>query len=159
MARIERGDRNSLVFVIQVILEGWGITHYKRMLDGSTCSRFQDVLQAILNDEARHHGSGIVLCRTRKMSTKSRKYTTDSMKGFLDMVRLGPQTVLGKLDQILGLTRQQKIKVYHELNGHDDTHNKLKILKDLMGQDGYEEIQSDLEEKGYYCPYAPEDIL
>ncbi|MEE2961858.1 MAG: hypothetical protein VYA34_14070 [Myxococcota bacterium] len=35
-----------------------------------------------------------------------------------------------------GIDRNQKIKTYHDLNGHDEPPNKLNILKDLMGLAG-----------------------
>ena len=44
---IEEGDRESLVFIIQVILEGWGLTHYRSLAQGCQSEDFTEVLKAL----------------------------------------------------------------------------------------------------------------
>ena len=53
---LETDDRSALIFVIQVVLEGWGLSHY-RMLS-KTCQNLElkALFRSFLQAEAKHHG-------------------------------------------------------------------------------------------------------
>ena len=106
---IRDGQRESLVFIIQVILEGWGLAHYRSLLKACKHDGFREVLERILRDEARHHGSGVVLCRERGLPERARGEVLETMRSFLEMVRYGPQAVLAAIEEELGgFNREQK---------------------------------------------------
>lgn len=157
---IEEGDRHSLVFIIQVVLEGWGLTHYRTLAQGVQSEDFAAVLKGIVRDEARHHGSGVVLCRERPLPEASRKYIESVLSTFLSMVQNGPQAVISAVDKHTGgLNRAEKIQLFKELDGQAKSQQRLNILKSLMGEDGFGAIVEHLESKGLYRALRPEDCL
>lgn len=157
---IEEGDRESLVFIIQVVLEGWGLTHYRSLAHGCQSEEFTEVLKGILRDEARHHGSGVILCRDRGLPDSSRDYVNQILSTFLYMVQLGPQSVLSAVERSTGgLTRRQKIELFGELDGMGQSQERLNLLKGLMQEDGFSHIADYLESKGSFQAMRAEDCL
>lgn len=157
---IEEGDRESLVFIIQVILEGWGLTHYRSLASGCQSEAFSEILKGIVRDEARHHGSGVILCRDRGLPEKSRDYVNDILSQFFYMVQLGPQSVMASVEQATGgLTRAQKIELFNELGGQEQSQERLDLLKGLMQEDGFIEVSDYLESKGHFQALKAEDCL
>ena len=143
---IEEGDRESLVFSIQVVLEGWGLTHYRSLADGCLSPAFQEVLHSILRDEARHHGSGIILCKRRGLPPQSREFVFEILSNFLGMVQMGPQAIVQALEEVSGnFTRVQRIKAFEELDTLNHSQQRLTLLKSLMEQDGFHDIVAKLD--------------
>jgi hypothetical protein len=157
---IQEGDRESLVFVIQVVLEGWGLTHYRSLAQGCQSEEFTEVLKSILRDEARHHGSGVILCRDRGLPDASRDYVNQILTTFLYMVQLGPQSVLSAVEQATGgLTRSQKLELFNELDGTAQSQERLNLLKGLMQEDGFTEVTDYLESKGSFKAMRAEECI
>ena len=151
---------NSLVFVIQVILEGWGITHYKSLAKDCLNPKLEAVLEGILRDEARHHGSGVVLCRQRKISPETHQYTFEVLVRFLEMVQMGPQGLLAAMDEVgEGLTREQKLQFMLEIGAVNATAKRLEVLRWLMEEDGFSSVVEQLQKFGCFRPYTPEECL
>jgi len=157
---IECGDRDSLVFVIQVILEGWGITHYKSLAKDCQNADLQMVLEGILRDEARHHGSGVVLCRQRKISPETHQYTFEILVRLLEMVQKGPQGLLAAMDEVgEGLTREQKLQFLVEIGAVNQTAKRLEVLRLLMEEDGFSSVVEQLQQFGCFRPSTPEECI
>ncbi len=64
---IEGADRSTLQLIVQVVLEGWGLSHYRALRDGCTHAPLREVLASILADEAAHHASGVILLDGRAL--------------------------------------------------------------------------------------------
>ena len=159
-ALIEEGDRDSLVFIIQVILEGWGLTHYRSLAQGCQSEAFSEVLKGIVRDEARHHGSGVILCRDRGLPEKSHDYVNDILSTFFYMVQLGPQSVIESVEKSMGgLTRQQKIELFNQLGGQEQSQERLDLLKGLMQEDGFMKVSDYLDSKGHFKALRAEDCV
>lgn len=153
---IEEGDRETLVFTIQVVLEGWGLTHYRQLADGCLDPKFEASLRAIIKDEARHHGSGVILARKRGLPKKSRTFVIEILNEFLTMVQLGPQTVVTALEANTGsLTRDQKIRTFKELDTVGHSQQRLNLLRNLMEQDGFQDIVDTLDTYGLFKAKSP----
>lgn len=60
---IKDGSKTSLVFVIQVLLEGFGMSHYHGLRETCLHAPLKETYDQILKDEARHHGTGIILAK------------------------------------------------------------------------------------------------
>lgn len=153
---IEEGDRDSLVFMIQVVLEGWGLTHYRSM--ASTCIDvgLSEAFGRILKDEARHHGSGMLMFDAAALSGTSRAYIVEALIRFLGMVQAGPQGVVAAVELAKGgLTRRQRVELFTELEAEDHSASRLRVLKNLMIRAGAIEIVDDLVEAGAFRPLAP----
>ncbi|PCJ46861.1 MAG: hypothetical protein COA99_01935 [Moraxellaceae bacterium] len=157
---IENGDRDSLVFIIQVVLEGWGISHYKVLADSCTDPQFCFELREILKDESRHHGVGVIFSKQRGLNELSRDFVVEVMVEFLQMVQLGPQAVVNAVEVVLGqLSREHKIELFQQLDGEKESAASLQTLRSLMLQNGGEAIVQRLDIHHSFTPYSAENCL
>lgn len=155
---IEHGDKPTLTFLIQVVLEGWGLTHYRNLADRCTHPVLAGVLRGILEDEARHHGSGKVLFEERGLPASSTEYVGEVLARFLQMVRMGPQGVLAALDVGCGgLSPAEKRQVLTELDGPGHARERLELLRRLMDAGpAARPILQRLEEQELFVPLPVE---
>ncbi len=58
---IAGGEKSALVFIIQVLLEGFGMSHYSGLMQSCLHPQLREAYARILKDEARHHGAGLLL--------------------------------------------------------------------------------------------------
>jgi hypothetical protein len=58
---IREGSRETLLFIIQVLLEGFGMSHYAGLMEDCLHLPLKKAYARILKDEARHHGAGLIL--------------------------------------------------------------------------------------------------
>lgn len=130
---IVSAGRRPLIFIIQVVLEGWGIDHYATM--SKTCREpgLQKILRDILSDEAAHHGSGLALFKESELSKQEEDYIFDMMAAFLGMVRIGPVGVLGAIEaEFGGWAPGQRESVLTEMNAMADTQRKLGLIEGFL---------------------------
>jgi rubrerythrin len=147
----------TLVFLIQVVLEGWGLQRYSDMMRGCQEPWFRQVLQAILKDEARHHGGGVVLnvqkSLVAKLGRSERQVLIDTLRQFLGMVQVGPQAVLSAIDEAVGgLSRAERVKTLEELDTMAHSASRLNTLRQLMAQEGAHDVIVALEELRAFDP-------
>ncbi|MEH2242854.1 ferritin-like domain-containing protein [Nostoc sp.] len=150
---VESADKTVLLFVLQVVLEGWGLSHYRRL--GKECRYpvLAELFSSFLQSESRHHGTGTILFNQIPVSTFSQTTIIDVLAQFLFMVQVGPQSLLAAVEQVKGhLTRSQKIQVLEELNTETHSGTRLQILRSLMGGKSAQSILQSLEERGAFQP-------
>ena len=130
---LETDNRDVLLFVIQVVLEGWGLSHY-RTLSRSCCDqKLSDLFQSFLQAEAKHHGAGVTLFEMKRLSTVSRKMIVQVLADFLQMVRVGPQRVLSAVGVVMGgLSRAQSIALLADLKTESHSATRLNLLRQIM---------------------------
>ena len=156
---IENGDRDSLVFIIQVVLEGWGLTHYRSIAHSAQNPLLQDALNRVLRDEARHHGSGMLLFDPDALSKKTRAYVVEVLVRFLGMVQAGPMSLVAAVDEVAGMTRTQRRRFLEEIEGEDHSRSRLRILRGLMIRAGALEIIDALDDHRAFRPWTVEECL
>lgn len=156
---IEQGERDTLVFVIQVVLEGWGITHYGDIARACKSDGLRQTLLAIVKDEARHHGSGVQIWGTRTVTPRVHDEIVEILVRFLGMVQVGPVGVLGSIVRVAeGLTRAQQQQVLVELDGEGHATKRLTLLRKLMEKAGAGSIVEALESRGMFRARTAEDV-
>lgn len=157
---IDHGDRAVLVFIIQVVLEGWGLTHYRQLAEACLRPNLRDVLRGILEDEARHHGSGKVLVEAAGIPDAARGPIVEALVKFLSMVQAGPQTVLAAVDiERGGLSRAQKVQLLTDLGGEAQSQTRLALLKKLMTTRDSAPLLDELEGRGLFAPLPVADCV
>ena len=155
---IENGDRDTLVFVIQIVLEGWGITHYRKIADGCDDQDLKTVFEAILRDEARHHGSGLVLFENKQLSVESKNQIVEVMTQFLCMVQMGPQSVVSAVESVLGpLEQSDKVRLFKELNAQGHSEKRLNELRQLMVKAKVAGVLEELDQKNMFVAFTAEE--
>ncbi|MCI0486267.1 MAG: ferritin-like domain-containing protein [Blastocatellia bacterium] len=149
-------DKITLTYVIQVILEGWGISHYRALSKDCNDAGLVEVFDHIIKDEARHHSSGLVLFNERRLSHDQIESLVEVLSRLFLMVRVGPQSIVSKVERVRGhLSRAQKIKIFQEMECEQETAGKLQTLKSLIRSAGYAEpIFDALDRAGAFKPFS-----
>lgn len=157
---IRDGERRPLIFIIQILLEGWGIEHYTNMANECQNEEFRALLQQIICDEAGHHGSGLILFSEKELTKRERNYISDVLQQFFYMIQLGPVATLESVESICdGLTQNQKKELFKQLDAQNTTAYKIETLKKLMHKSSCHELMSSLENKGYMRAFCAEEAL
>jgi hypothetical protein len=154
---VEAGERNALVYLMQVVLEGWGLTHYRRLAAACEAPALRARLRRVLRDEAAHHGGGRVLFEPGAVGPAEAAFVRDYLRAFLGMVRAGPQSVVGALERGLGgRTRAERARAFAELDAAGHAAGRLALLRGLMTGHGLDGLVQGLADEGAFTPLAPE---
>jgi rubrerythrin len=157
---LETEDKAILLFIIQVVLEGWGLSHYRSLAKGCCHLELGQLFEQFLQAEARHHGSGLMLFKQIPLSTQSQSAIVEALTLFLRMVQVGPQRVLDAIAQVKGdLSRSQKVQVLQELETEIQSGARLSYLRSLMQKATAHAIVQELEERGSFQPFPAEKCI
>ncbi len=151
-------DRETLIFVLQVVLEGWGLHHYKALAADCLHPELKAAFERILRDEAGHHGGGLVLFNESECSPEKVAKLIGLMRLFLPMVQIGPQAVAGILFTHTGpAALEERVKAFNELECEAKTGRKLGILEDCVRSARHgPEIADILKAEGYFQAFTSE---
>ncbi|MBF2065186.1 MAG: ferritin-like domain-containing protein [Calothrix sp. C42_A2020_038] len=157
----ETSDKAVLIFVLQVILEGWGLTHYRNLAKNCQRAQLKAILQSFLEDESRHHATGVRLCEQMSIENQATQKTIfEILASFLQMVQVGPQGVVAAVEQVKGgLSRQQKITIFQELGAEYHSSSRLNLLRSLMIYPQTRTIVQQLDEQNAFKPFSPEQCV
>jgi hypothetical protein len=153
-------DKNILIAVIQVILEGWGLRHYRKLADFSHHQNATTALRQIIKDEAYHHGAGLILFDAEKQTRQKDQRLTDILKEFFDMIRCGPQRVLASVENEVGrLNQNQRLVFFESLRGYESAQENLTFLKGLLQSTKISKsILSALDETNRFTPFTTREF-
>jgi hypothetical protein len=146
---IERGQKPGLTALIQVVLEGWGLTHYGSLARACRDEGLRRTLRRVLKDEALHHGSGVVLASSEPLSRSERREVEDWLLRLARMVQAGPQAVVGALGL---LSRRERVKAFAELSCEAHSAERLALLRGLIASCGETRAIEMLEGAGALRP-------
>ncbi|AKG24701.1 ferritin-like domain-containing protein [Calothrix sp. 336/3] len=157
---VETEDKSVMLFILQVVLEGWGLSHYRSLAKNCQDGELSQVLQSFLDDESRHHGTGVNLLEQVMVNSVSEKVMIETLALFLQMVQVGPQGVVTAIEQVKGyLSRQDKIRILEELDTENHSGTRLKVLRSLMRHPNTENLVAELEGMGCFQPLAAEKCV
>lgn len=157
---ISTGSRRPLIFIIQVLLEGWGIDHYQGMFNTCHSIALGEVLSKIIKDEAGHHGSGLMLFNENELTKTEFNYITDTLKNFFQMVQVGSVGTLDSIEKAKGhLSKNQKIGLLHQLESKESAQRKLKVLKKLMHKAESNKIIEELEKSNCFQAFDYQTVV
>jgi len=146
-------DKTVLLFVLQVVLEGWGLSHYRRLAKECLHPGLAEVFSSFLDAEARHHATGSLLFEEISIAKSSQTLIIEILANFLMMVQVGPQNVLNAIAQVKGhLSRSQKIQILEELDTETHSGTRLQLLRSLMQGKSADAIVQALDDRGAFVP-------
>src|SRR6266540_1034793 len=99
---LRNGDRTTLRYIVQVILEGWGISHYHALAKSCLDDGLAAVFENVIRDEGRHHAGGLALFNERRHGADSLKRLTHPLAQLLSLAQPGPQTVMSLIKTAAG---------------------------------------------------------
>ena len=150
---IAHADKTLLLFVLQVVLEGWGLTHYQYLSKGCCHSLLAALFHGFLRAEAQNHATGVSLFKQVKLSQATQSELVEVLQTFLQMIRVGPQRIVAAIAQVKGdLSRSQKILILEQLNTEYHSGTRLKLLRSLMHKAGATLIVEQLEQRNLFQP-------
>jgi len=154
---IEQCDLNTLFYLVQTILEGWGVSYYKTL--AATCQRedLKAVLSNIVKDEAIHHQTGLALFSLDNTSPTTQKQLIEGMQTYCEILKVGAQNIVQCVENVVGeLSTGELIKLFRDLQTELSGKFKLGVLKSIMTQPAMLPFIQQLEDKGYFKPYSAE---
>ncbi|HEX4924619.1 MAG TPA: ferritin-like domain-containing protein [Bdellovibrionales bacterium] len=152
---IENEERPVLVLIIQVMLEGWGLHHYRQMVEACAFEPFTRVMKDILRDEARHHGSGLAITSRDRLTEAQKARAADIMSVLFQMVQAGPQSVVQEVDKACGgLSRNLKTQLFEDLQAEAHARTRLDLLSNLIPP-GSSYLHETLDQRGVLRPLTP----
>lgn len=150
---VEIADKTVLLFVLQIVLEGWGLSHYRRLSKECHNQLLAEIISSFLDAEARHHATGTLLFEDISLSKASQSLIIEILAKFLMMVQVGPQNVLSAIAQVKGhLSRSQKIHILEELDTETHSGTRLQLLRSLMQGRSADAIVQALDDRGAFLP-------
>ncbi len=154
---VEEADRPTGQLVIQVVLEGWGLSHYAALRDACAHPGLADLLGAIVADEAGHHGAGVALLRDARLPRPA--HAVELLDAMLGMVAAGPVGVAGALERRLGgLSAAARRQVFAELDAGGHVRTRLGRLRGCLDKvPGAREVTDALAARGRFD--VPEAFL
>lgn len=130
---IDEGSRGALQVIVQVVLEGWGLRHYRDLSRACRTPQLRSTLQSIVADEAGHHGSGLSFLSERELSAADEEFLNEVLSRLLGLVAAGPQGIVAALGEELGdLGRGQRREIFEELSAREHAGQRLQILRGLL---------------------------
>jgi hypothetical protein len=153
---LRKEDRSALSYIVQVILEGWGISHYHSLARNCLDAGLAAMLENVIRDEGRHHAGGLALFNDRPPGADGLKRLAGLLERLLAMIQAGPQMIVSQIERVKGrMSRAQKTLAFDELDCEGATSNKIKTIKSLIKTAaGADVILSELERKGSFRPHT-----
>lgn len=155
---ITEGDRPSNLFLIQILLEGWGLSYYQDLADHSIDSGLSTIFNKILRDEARHHSAGVILLESKQ--TESNSFLLDAFHELINMVRIGPWSLIQEIKKEAHDISEKHLKLLiNDLDAVNVTNQKLAKLKLLTEKSMGAELLKTFERNGIWQSYTEEEML
>jgi hypothetical protein len=141
--------------LVQVVLEGWGLSHYRSLANHCLNPALTSTLKGFLEAESRHHATGVTQLKQWEYSPQSLDNIHEALSTFLEMVQVGPQRLLSAIATVKGdLSRVDKIQILEELKTEIHSQKRLDILRSLMTGPIPHNIMQKLEAQGSFKPYS-----
>jgi hypothetical protein len=157
---IETNDKAVLLFILQVVLEGWGLTHYRNLANSCQHPELASIFKGFLQEESRHHGAGTTFFSDYFVSSSSEKTIIEALQLFLKMVQAGPQGVMDAIESVKGhLSSQQKVQIFEELDCQTHSGSRLALLRSLIDNPNSANILGELDVRGLFQTLNPQQCL
>lgn len=137
---LQQGSKNTLIFTIQVLLEGFGIYHYNQLRESTDSAALKQAFGIILKDEAGHHGMGVVLTERMSERPEAQEQILELTHIFIESL-LHANWVTTAMDEAVGgFTENQRKKFQTEIQFNEQLiarKNKIKSLLHKAGGAGF----------------------
>lgn len=148
---IETASKPVLTFIIQVILEGWGIDHYSKMAKACLSEDLRNTLNKIVQDEAGHHGSGVMLFEEKELTSEEMNIIIESFCDFLDMIRIGPAFLFKIVNQHVKFSSREEVEAFLvEVRAYEANTYRLNYIKKLAQKSGAGKIVEICEKRSKF---------
>ncbi len=128
---ISEADKQTCLFVIQVLLEGFGMSFYEGLKQTCKIPEMKEVYQRIIADEARHHGSGIVLSEEMKPSNEVKDQVFEYSREFINALKAA-DWIKNAVHETRPLSTKEGKSLYEDIAYLDRMNSRLDKLKMML---------------------------
>jgi len=140
------GERETLLYVIQVLLEGYGIGLYTSLKETCDIPELKKVYSRIISDEAKHHGSGVILIHDLNPSKLVKDQVFEYTRKFVIALQ-SADLLRSTFEKEQTLTTKDKQKFYEEVEYEKIMNLRLTQLKAMLGKVDNWDLISKLEKE------------
>lgn len=156
-------NKAAITFTLQVVLEGFSLGYVRKMKQFCQSEDLQAAFNMIIQDEARHHGTGMITFKDQLNSQNpwdlNDLKTLNPLKGFLNMFQIGPLTIVQAVERHSeGLTDAQRIQLLQDLDAEKSAQDYLDDLKRIMVSAKATRLVDGLDAEGYFKTYSIQDM-
>ncbi|QNM94776.1 ferritin-like domain-containing protein [Chitinimonas koreensis] len=157
---VAEGSPHAQSYLLQVILEGWGIHHYQRLAAHATDARLAAAMAGIAQDEALHYAAGVAHFDAGRLDAADRALVRAALAELCTMLACGPLAVLGALETAAGgFGAAERIEAFEALFDREATQAKLDQLARYVAHGGMEGEAAALAAGGLLRPLPAESCL
>lgn len=147
------GNPQALAYLLQVVLEGFGIAHYDALAAQCGDAGLGALFRRLAQDEALHHAGGLAAFRSDRLTEADRSFLGEASYAFLQMIRCGPQAVVAAIDHVINIgDRGDAARVFAALDSEAQSAAKLARLRRFMSQPGMAWLVETLAAGGAFTP-------
>ncbi|MFY7991734.1 MAG: hypothetical protein ACOVP4_00450 [Bacteriovoracaceae bacterium] len=147
---IQQGEKNTCLYVIQVLLEGFGMSHYNSLKNDCEYRPLVNVFNRILKDEARHHGAGLIMAKESQLKKIEREEIFEYTREFVKALQ-SANWVIEVIEEFSSpISKQEKKKHYEETQYQSTIEKRLLMLKEMLLKADKENLVRDLEADGVF---------
>jgi len=147
---IQWGTHDCLVFVIQVLLEGFGIAHYSALRETCIDENLRNDFQTILRDEAKHHGAGLVLSKEQRLTNETSDQIFELSRKFIRSMETAHwiSEAFGFAGKPLSSAETQTL--FAELGFQSTLESRMQRLHEMFQKVNYQSILDRLEKESVF---------
>jgi hypothetical protein len=129
---IEEGEKQTCVHIIQVLLEGFGMAHYGGLSQDCLYAPLKKSYERILMDEARHHGTGVILARGGETTPLEKDQIFEYTREFIHALQTA-HWILGELEKVGGeLSSAEKKQFWEDIDFVNTLGTRLQKMKEMI---------------------------
>ncbi|MEA5469562.1 hypothetical protein [Spirulina sp. 06S082] len=148
---IDTQNLNVLRFVMQVVLEGWELSSYRKFLKDCREEKVISAVKELLKNKSRHHTMGTTLSKQSFLLEDDSIILIEILAEFISAIQKLPYHLIDAIEQILGhLAPVQKQQAIAELEIVKYNAMQLKRLRFLISKARSGKILTELEARGCF---------
>ena len=147
---IHEGEKNTCLYVIQVLLEGFGMGHYNSLRNDCHYAPLVEVFNRIIKDEARHHGAGLILAKESHLSKIEREQIFEYTRDFVKAMQSANWIVKVIEESSSPLSAAKKKKYYEQVQYQQTIEKRLQALKEMLLKATKDNLVAELEADGVF---------
>ncbi|MBX9765943.1 MAG: ferritin-like domain-containing protein [Bdellovibrionales bacterium] len=159
-AMIQQADYASMIILVQVFMEGWGLRYYDELCTQSQSEVLGKALSRILEDEVNHHAFGILSAPTLDWDPTALAFLEHALAYLLKLVQMGEISIIATLDGVTGeLTRPRAVQALENLNSSERAQKKLAFLQRLLKGRIPESVMESLERLNCFGAFSNREAV
>lgn len=150
---IKEGEKNTCLYIIQVLLEGFGMAHYNGLKADCLYEPLQNTYDRILKDEARHHGTGLILSKESKLSKLENEQIFEYTREFIKSLQEA-NWVINTIEKFHKPMSKKELILFNEQTDKSNVLNfRLNKLKEMLSKVN-QDLVKNLEKENIFKAIA-----